>query len=60
MKKFISLIAFVIFNNFLFANYLDRDEVQDFIDYMHEEHKFSKEYLSKTLSLAKKQQKIID
>ena len=60
MKKFISLIAFVFFNNFLFANYLDRDEVQDFIDYMHEEHKFSKEYLSKTLSLAKKQQKIID
>ena len=60
MKKFISFFILILFSNIFFANYLDRDDVQEFIDFMHEEHNFSKEYISKTLSQANKQQKIID
>ena len=60
MKTFFYLFAFLFLSHLSFANYLDRDDVQDFIDFMHIEHGFSKEYVSKTLSQASKQQNIID
>ena len=60
MKTFFYLFAVLFLSHLSFANYLDRDDVQDFIDFMHIEHGFSKEYVSKTLSQASKQQNIID
>lgn len=60
MKIRLSFFFFILFSSSFYANYLDRNDVQDFIDFMNSEHGFSKEYLSKTLSQANKQQKIID
>ena len=56
MKILFYLYAILFFSHLSFSNYLDRDDVQDFIDFMHVEHGFSKDFISKTLSQASKQQ----
>ena len=40
--KFIILICFC---SYVHSNYLDRDEVHEFIDFMSKEHDFDKTYL---------------
>ena len=60
MKIYLWIFIFTLASNLSYANYLDRDDVQEFIDFMYIEHGFSKEYISRTLSQAKRQQKIID
>ena len=60
MKILFYLCAIYSLVIYLFKLLLDRDDVQDFIDFMHVEHGFSKEFISKTLSQASKQQNIID
>ena len=55
--KFIILICFC---SYVHSNYLDRDEVHEFIDFMSKEHDFDKTYLVEVFSKAVKQQNIID
>ena len=54
------VILLILFCSQAFANYLDRDEVHEFIDFMSVEHGFKKSYLVDIFSKAEKQQNIID
>ena len=54
------VILLILFCSQSYANYLDRDEVHEFIDYMSAEHSFEKSYLVDIFSKAEKQQNIID
>ena len=54
------VILLILFCSQTYANYLDRDEVHEFIDYMSAEHSFEKSYLVDIFSKAEKQQNIID
>ena len=54
------VILLILFCSQAYANYLDRDEVHEFIDFMSVEHSFEKSYLVDIFSKAEKQQNIID
>ena len=56
----IKVILLILFCSQTYANYLDRDEVHEFIDYMSAEYSFEKSYLVDIFSKAEKQQNIID
>ena len=46
------VILLILFCSQAFANYLDRDEVHEFIDFMSVEHGFKKSYLVDIFSKA--------
>ena len=53
-------IILIFFCSYVLSNYLVRDEVHEFIDFMSKEHDFDKTYLVEVFSKAVKQQNIID
>ena len=55
---FFAIIIFL--SSYSHANYLDRNEVHDFVDYLVKKHNFDKNYLLGIFSKTEKQQKIID
>jgi len=50
----------IFLSSYSHANYLDRNEVHDFVDYLVKKHNFEKNYLLGIFSKTEKQQKIID
>jgi membrane-bound lytic murein transglycosylase B len=58
--RFTFFTTVLILSSLVNANYLDRDEVQNFVDYLSEKHDFKKSYLLDIFSKTEKQQKIID